>query len=299
MKVIAPLALIAGLFGVQAGTTVLQGDAPGAPREPVAAATSALAPAAASPASSVLHAQLNEIIRRPGWTDDRWSVMVVSLDRGDTLFAHNAHELLAPASNMKLFTTAAALYYLGPEYRWNTFLMATGPVQDGVVMGDLVVYGTGDPTFSGRFGGATAVWQRFADALEALGVREVRGDIVGDASYFQGSGAGEGWQHSYMNAAYAASAGALSYTENVATLQISPASQAGWRPEVQAGTRRRGHRHREPGDDDGGRRHAHPRRARGVRWPRRRERPDRPGQRARHARRARVRPRPSGGRGLP
>jgi serine-type D-Ala-D-Ala carboxypeptidase/endopeptidase (penicillin-binding protein 4) len=232
MKVIAPLALIAGLFGVQAGTTVLQRDAPGAPREPVATATSAPAPVAASPASPALHAQLNEIIRRPGWTGDRWSVMVVSLDRGDTLFAHNPHALLAPASNMKLFTTAAALYYLGPEYRWNTFLMATGPVQDGVVMGDLVVYGTGDPTFSGRFGGATAVWQRFADALEALGVREIRGDIVGDASYFQGSGAGEGWQHSYMNAAYAASAGALSYTENVATLQISPASQAGWRPEV-------------------------------------------------------------------
>jgi serine-type D-Ala-D-Ala carboxypeptidase/endopeptidase (penicillin-binding protein 4) len=204
------------------------------PEEPGVGPHSPAEPAAEHGSASVssLRADLDEMIRRPGWRGDRWSVLVVSLDRGDTLYAHGAYDRLAPASNMKLFTTAAALYYLGPDYRWNTFLMATGPVRDGVLEGDLVVYGTGDPTFSGRFGGAMTVWNSFADALEQLGVREVRGDIVGDGSYFAGSGAGEGWQHSYMNAAYAASAGALSYTENVATLQIAPAEQAGWRPTV-------------------------------------------------------------------
>jgi serine-type D-Ala-D-Ala carboxypeptidase/endopeptidase (penicillin-binding protein 4) len=232
MKAIAPVALVIGLLGVQAGTTVLrQDDAAGEPGRAAATTRTTAAPAPDA-ATSTLRSDLGEIIRRPRWSGDRWSVMVVSLDRGDTLFAHGAHDLLAPASNMKLFTTAAALYYLGPDYRWNTFLMATGPVQDGVLAGDLVVYGTGDPTFSGRFGSATAVWQAFADTLEAMGVREIRGEIIGDASYFDGPGAGEGWQHSYMNAAYAASAGALSYAENVATLQISPAAQAGWRPEV-------------------------------------------------------------------
>lgn len=158
--------------------------------------------------------------------------MVVSLDRGDTLYAYNAHDRLAPASNMKLFTTAAGLYYLGADYRYNTFLMATGPITDGVLDGDLVVYGTGDPTFSARFGSPLAVWQAFADTLQALGVREVRGDIVGDGSYFSGPGAADGWQDSYMNAAYAANAGALSYTENVATIQVVPAEQAGWRPQI-------------------------------------------------------------------
>jgi serine-type D-Ala-D-Ala carboxypeptidase/endopeptidase (penicillin-binding protein 4) len=230
MKVLAPLALILGWIGVQAGAPALQRDATGGPAETTA--TAGVATVAAGAPTLALRAQLDEIIRRPGWRDGRWSVMVVSLDRGDTLYAHGAHEVLAPASNMKLFTTAAALYYLGPDYRWNTFLMATGPVRNGVLEGDLVVYGTGDPTFSARFGGAMVVWNRFADALQALGVREIRGDIVGDGSYFQGSGAGEGWQTSYMNAAYAASAGALSYTDNVATLQISPAQQVGWRPEV-------------------------------------------------------------------
>src|SRR5688572_426749 len=197
------------------------------------AAAAIVAPAAIAPNVSSLRTDLEQILNRPRWNGDRWSVMVVSLDRGDTLFAHGADEKLAPASNMKLFTTAAALYYLGPDYRYNTFLMATGPVQDGVIAGDLVVYGTGDPTFSDRFGNRAAVFQAFADTLTALGIREVRGDIIGDGSYFQGTGAGEGWQESYMNAAYAASAGALSFAENVAMLQIRPGAQVGWRPEVE------------------------------------------------------------------
>ncbi|HSJ23311.1 MAG TPA: D-alanyl-D-alanine carboxypeptidase/D-alanyl-D-alanine-endopeptidase [Longimicrobiales bacterium] len=208
-------------------------DAGAAPSEAAAApARPATVAMAADPGSRQLQAELQQAIERTGWRDARWSVMVVSLDRGDTLYAYNAHERLAPASNMKLFTTAAGLYYLGSDYRYNTFLMATGPIRDGVLDGDLVVYGTGDPTFSARFGSSPAVWQAFADTLQALGVREVRGDIVGDGSYFAGSGAAEGWQESYMNAAYAANAGALSYTENVATLQVRPAEQAGWRPEI-------------------------------------------------------------------
>lgn len=242
MKTLLILLAITAVLGVQAAAT------PGGPTRGVAtaatqyaepagsAATPAATPAAAAvtrePAAIALQNELETIIRRTGWRGDRWSVMVVSLDRGDTLFAYGAHEPLAPASNMKLFTTAAALYYLGPDYRFNTFLMATGPVRDGVLEGDLVVYGTGDPTFSARFGSPLAVWNAFADTLQALGVREIRGDLIGDASYFEGPGAGEGWQTSYMNAAYAASSGALSYAENVATLQIRPATQAGWRPEV-------------------------------------------------------------------
>jgi D-alanyl-D-alanine carboxypeptidase/D-alanyl-D-alanine-endopeptidase (penicillin-binding protein 4) len=133
---------------------------------------------------------------------------------------------------MKLFTVSAALYYLGPDYRYNTFLLATGPVQDGSVLGDLVIYGTGDPTLSDRFSMKTSVWEAFADTLAASGVREVRGSIVGDASYFDGPGSGEGWQPEYINASYAAPASALSYAENIATLQIRPGTQVGWRPEV-------------------------------------------------------------------
>src|SRR5690606_5200534 len=86
---------------------------------------------------------------------------------------------------------------------------------------------------SDRFGSKLAVWNAFADTLQALGVREISGSVVGDGSYFTGPDAGEGWQDSYMNASYAATAGALSFAENVAMLQIRPGAQAGWRPEIE------------------------------------------------------------------
>lgn len=195
--------------------------------EPSAPAA-ALAPAAAA----ALRSDIDGLIRGPGWRDDAWSVLVMSLEHGDTLFSQSPDLALAPASNVKLFTTAAALYYLGGDFRFSTFLLADGPIRDGVLYGDLVVYGTGDPTIADRFGSKNAVWRAFADTLLAAGVHEVRGALVGDASYFNGPGTGVGWQTSYINAAYAAPASALSFAENIATLEIRPAAETGWRPIV-------------------------------------------------------------------
>jgi D-alanyl-D-alanine carboxypeptidase/D-alanyl-D-alanine-endopeptidase (penicillin-binding protein 4) len=183
-------------------------------------------------ATTSLRAELERLIQGAGWPNDRWSVLVVSLDRGDTIYSHSPDLMLAPASNVKLFTSAAALYYLGPHFRFNTFLLADGAVRDSVLEGNLVVYGTGDPTIAGRFGRSTSVWEAFADSLLSQGIRQVTGDVVGDASYFRGPGTGQGWQDSYIDAAYAAPASALTYAENIATLRIRPAAQAGWRPEV-------------------------------------------------------------------
>jgi D-alanyl-D-alanine carboxypeptidase/D-alanyl-D-alanine-endopeptidase (penicillin-binding protein 4) len=182
-------------------------------------------PMAAAPrpaAVTALSSDLERLITNAGWPADKWSVLVVSLDKGDTLFAHSADVLLAPASGLKLFTTAAALYYLGPQFRYSTFLLADGKIENGVLTGDLVVYGTGDPTFTARFGRRDAVWHTFADTLAALGVKEVRGSVIGDATYFAGRGTGMGWQEDYIGASYAAPASALSYGENIATLEIKP-----------------------------------------------------------------------------
>ena len=197
-------------------------------------------PAATDAASAIqlgsdqaLEAEVQRLIDSPQWRDDRWSVSVISLDRGDTLVSIGGSETLAPASNMKLFTTGAALYYLGPQYRFTTFLLADGTIENGILDGDLIIYGTGDPTLSDRFGRKMSVWQAFADTVAALGIREIRGNIIGDASYFGGPGAAEGWQPDYMNASYAAPASALTYAENIVTLMIKPGPEPGWRPVVQ------------------------------------------------------------------
>ena len=184
-------------------------------------------------AAAALAEDLSSIIGSQGWSGDRWSVMVVSLDAGDTLFALNPDQGLKPASNMKLFTTAAALESLGPSYRYSTFVSARGTVEGGTITGDLLLYGTGDPTLSDRFyDSKTAVWEALADSLSALGIRRVTGDVVGDASYFEGRGVGEGWETDYVTHTYAASASALSFNDNVVTMRITPGDAEGSPPEI-------------------------------------------------------------------
>ncbi len=199
----------------------VQDRGPAVPEAEAAAVAPVVTAAPRAAAVTALSSDLQRLITT-GWTGDQWSVLVVSLDKGDTLFAHGADTQLAPASGLKLFTTAAALYYLGPEFRYSTFLLADGKIENGVLNGDLVIYGTGDPTFTARFGRRDAVWHTFADTLLALGLKEVRGSVIGDASYFAGRSTGTGWQEDYIGASYAAPASALSYGENIATLEIKP-----------------------------------------------------------------------------
>jgi D-alanyl-D-alanine carboxypeptidase/D-alanyl-D-alanine-endopeptidase (penicillin-binding protein 4) len=179
-------------------------------------------------AAVALRQGLEEALGADGERSGRWSVLAISLDRGDTLFARSPHETLAPASNMKLLTTAAALVYLGSDYRFSTFLLADGPIRNGVLEGDLYLYGTGDPTLGTRFAESPSpAILGLADSLAALGIREIRGAVVGDGSFFSGPGSGEGWDRDNLNAWYAAPAGALSVHENLVRVEVAPGAPGG------------------------------------------------------------------------
>ena len=188
---------------------------------------------AASPDLARLDEDLSEILDRFRWEDAEWGVLVVSLDRGDTLFSVGADHLMTPASNMKLLTTAALLAELGPQFRYRTFVVADGPIQDGVVNGNLILYGTGDPGISDRFSESrTAIFEDLADQLVAAGVRSVTGDLIGDASYLPGPLRPMDWDPRDLNDHFAAAVSALSYNENVVSLWVEPARTAGARPTV-------------------------------------------------------------------
>ncbi|MEO8717626.1 MAG: D-alanyl-D-alanine carboxypeptidase/D-alanyl-D-alanine-endopeptidase [Burkholderiales bacterium] len=90
----------------------------------------------------------------------------------------NAAAPMNPASTMKLFTTLAALEILGPAYRWKTEAYAAGPLRDGVLEGDLVLKGYGDPKLDYE-----SFWMLLR-ALRGKGLREIRGDVVLDRSFF-------------------------------------------------------------------------------------------------------------------
>ncbi len=106
------------------------------------------------------------------------SVVVYDLARDQPALHWRQDEPQNPASLAKLLTTAAALDRLGPAWRWSTPVWLTGPLRDGVLEGSLVIKGSGDPTLV-----LERVWLLLR-RVQALGVREIRGDIVLDGSAF-------------------------------------------------------------------------------------------------------------------
>jgi D-alanyl-D-alanine carboxypeptidase/D-alanyl-D-alanine-endopeptidase (penicillin-binding protein 4) len=156
-----------------------------------------------------------------------WGVHVLSLDRGDTLFALNAGKLMMPASNMKILTLAATADRFGWDHRFTTTLQSTAAVEDGILRGDLIVRGGGDPTISTRGNRDQLVFDEWAAALKGAGITSIDGRIVGDDQAFEEQGVGPGWSWDYLEAGYAAPVGALQYNDNTADLTTAPGAAIG------------------------------------------------------------------------
>lgn len=154
-----------------------------------------------------------------------WGAMVISLTRGDTLFEVNQDKPYVPASTMKLFTTALALERLGSEHTFSTDVLRDGAMDSaGVVHGNLIIRGDGDPSLSPRFmrGGPSAPMDMLASLTSSAGVRKVTGDLIADASAFESRNIPEGWLTRYAGSAYAAPFSALSLNENIVVVSITP-----------------------------------------------------------------------------
>jgi len=157
-------------------------------------------------------------------------VKVVSLDTARVLFEENANKLLRPASNMKLYTVAAALDRLSPDFRFSTSVYAaTRPDASGVVRGDLTIYGRGDPSIAARFnnGDYFKAIDDLATRVVAAGVKRVEGDIVGDESYFVGPKYGAGWNWEDLTWYYGAEITSLTVNDNALDLFIKPGTAVG------------------------------------------------------------------------
>ena len=160
----------------------------------------------------------------------QWGVVVMSLRDGRTIYERNADQLFTPASNMKVYTTAVALDLLGADYRWRTSVYADAmPDADGTLDGDLVLYGRGAPDLASRSGKRrpTAHLTQLAAALYERGVRRVRGDVIGDESYFRVEEVGDGWLWEDVQWYFGAAPSALSVDGNEVTVSIAPAAKVG------------------------------------------------------------------------
>jgi len=181
-----------------------------------------------------LQASISEVLRKPELASAMVGIKVSSLETGKILFEENADKLLRPASNMKLYTVAAALDRLSPDYRFVTSVYAPAkPDADGVVKGDLIIYGRGDPSFAARFnnGDYFRGLNDLAERIAAAGVKRVKGDLVGDESHFTGPRYGSGWEWEDLQWWYGAEVSALTVNDNALDLSVKPAPEVG-RPAV-------------------------------------------------------------------
>lgn len=106
-------------------------------------------------------------------------IMIGEVNSNLPLLNHNADVAFAPASTMKVLTSYAALELLGPSYTWKTGAYISGKLEDGVLYGDLIIKGSGDPVFSQK-----ELWL-FLRQIQDAGVRDIRGNVILDRSVFK------------------------------------------------------------------------------------------------------------------
>ncbi len=179
---------------------------------------------------SELQAKIVEILQKPELAPALIGVKVASLDNGHVLFEENPQKLVRPASNMKLYTVATALDRLTPDYHFITSVYASlKPNSDGVLRGDLTVYGRGDPSLAARFnsGDYFKSIEDLATRIASTGLKKVEGDLIGDESYFSGSPYGSGWDWEDLTWYYGAEVSSLTVNDNALDIFVKPASESG------------------------------------------------------------------------
>src|ERR1041385_2793136 len=190
-----------------------------------AASSRSVIPAADAPGSlDELRSRIEEIVRQPALEPGFFAVKIVSLDSGQVIFEQDANKFVRPASNMKLYTVATAFDRLTPDFHFITSVYAKEKPDDGKVKGDLFVYGRGDPSIAARFnnGDYFKGINDLADRIVAAGVKRIKGDLVGDESYFNGAPLGSGWEWEDLTWSYGAPLSALSINDNALDLNVQP-----------------------------------------------------------------------------
>jgi D-alanyl-D-alanine carboxypeptidase, serine-type, PBP4 family len=129
-------------------------------------------------AKADLPSEVAQALTQAGVPLEQVAVVVQAVDSEQASLQHNPGESLNPASVMKLVTSKAALDLLGPNYRWKTEVYYDGSLSQGVLSGNLIIKGYGDPQFN------TADFWRLLSSVKQAGISHIKGDLILDKSHF-------------------------------------------------------------------------------------------------------------------
>ncbi len=198
---------------------------------------------AAAPRPASLALTMNRLLADPAVAHAHWGISVVTLE-GTQVFALNDGQEFQPASNAKLFTTAAAFALLPQNLTYTTNVVGEGDLDStGHLHGSLAILGVGDPSISGRvlpYGSHTdrsnpplAGLEELADQVARSGVRAIDGDVIGDDTWFPNQPYGTGWAWDDLSWLYGAPVSALTVNDNAIFLNVLPGAKAGDTPTAQ------------------------------------------------------------------
>ena len=173
-----------------------------------------------------LRADLSAIFETPQFERSFWSVLVGPAASGDDVYSLNAGKLMMPGSAMKLVTVAAAAELLGWDHQFETRVVSVAPVDAGILRGDLVVVGGGDPTISER-SDTPGTLGILARQVREAGITRIEGGVIGHDDLFDDNGFGDGWTLDNLPYGYAAAVSALEYNEGSVDLVIRAGAAAG------------------------------------------------------------------------
>ncbi|MDE7412263.1 MAG: D-alanyl-D-alanine carboxypeptidase/D-alanyl-D-alanine-endopeptidase [Muribaculaceae bacterium] len=150
-----------------------------------------------------------------GITPSQSAVMITDLKTGETIISYNVDKPLIPASIMKSVTVAGLLSHTGPSYRYVTDVMTTGPAVNGVLGGDVLVIGSGDPSLNSRhlMAGGDIV-SEIVKALSSKGIKRIKGKIKVDESIWAGPATVSSWGTGDLSQAYGTGQHGLNFQDN-------------------------------------------------------------------------------------
>lgn len=131
--------------------------------------------------------KINQVLEDSFFSRTQIAIDVFDLTSGEKIYQKNEKLLLKPASNMKILTTATALYFLGPEYNFETTLWINGEIEDSVLLGDVYFLGGFDPDFTSD-NLNTMIYE-----LKKHGIKQIAGNVCLDVSNTDSLFWGEGW----------------------------------------------------------------------------------------------------------
>tara|TARA_B100000508_G_scaffold139987_1_gene139578 strand:+ start:3227 stop:4612 length:1386 start_codon:yes stop_codon:yes gene_type:complete len=146
----------------------------------------------------------------------------VKVNSRELIGEYNSNLAIVPASNLKLLTTAAALEIFGPDKKFETALHYTGKIEKGVLYGDLILKGGGDPSLGSKYnGGYKKLFASWTQSLKNLGIHAIEGSVIADASLFPDYVIPRTWIWEDIGNYYGCGVSALSFIDNTFHISFS------------------------------------------------------------------------------